>query len=158
MSALDYLARHRAGGAPAFVLSKVEILGDHRDEAKGHLDGLQEAVDRARRDRESLERERARLADSLHGRRFHAEIATDIENRIEQTDEALEVANAKFEKAWQKLEAATDMERARGSLRPPLIIGAPPWRPCIAEQGRKPDAAEAKRRARMGWCIAESAR
>ena len=116
MTALDYLARHRAGGAPAFVLSKVEALADARDEALATVNSRQDAVNRARREREGLESERRRLADSLHGRRFHAAIATDTENRLAETDEALEVANAKFEKAWSKLEAAQAIWEPRGQL------------------------------------------
>ena len=116
MTALDFLARHRAGGTPGFVLAKVEALTDLRDAAKAALDAQQRKVDKARRERDNLEAERRRLEDSLHGRRFHAAIATDAENRIAQIDEALEVATAAFEKAWSKLEAATETWNARGQL------------------------------------------
>ena len=116
MTALDYLARHRAGGAPGFVLAKIEILNDLRDAAKGTLDSLQAKVDKARRERDELERDRARLVDSQSGLRFQSEVARDTDRRIAQIDEALEVANAAFEKAWQKLEAATEIWNARGQL------------------------------------------
>jgi len=116
MTSLDYLARHRAGGAPAFVTAKFETLIDLRDAAKGQLDALQAKVDKARRERADLETERAGLEDSLHGRRFHKQVAQDIERRIERADEALKVASANFDRAWAKLEAASETWNARGQL------------------------------------------
>ena len=116
MTALDYLARHRAGGAPAFILAKIEVINDLRDEALATVNARQDAVNRARRERDNLEADRRRLEESIQGLRFHSAISTDTKHRIAQADEALEIASTKFEAAWAKLEAAQAVWEPRGQI------------------------------------------